>query len=494
MGRTVRSWAAALGLVVVVAGVPLFLYTLGGGLPTSMPSAHQVHNFLGQPITDTAIVRAVSFVCWAIWALFVIAVLSEVAAWVRQRPSPSESHRGFRVPGLQGAAGALFLTAVLLLPQRSAGSMSSSPRVPLVSPAATATLTDAQPTLFTTGPSTTTLRAADAAASPVISVGGNWIPYTVQRYDTPWGIAEAHLGNGLRWREIKTADGGTLATDDYRWVERDGRPDYEQQALTIYAGQRLWLPPDATGLPATAAVGATEATATRAPVPPPPSTPRPAPPAAAPTSTSSGADPPAAGGDPPAAAPAPLEPKMIAPPAPHDPERIGPATDALAGSSDHHDGIVVELSAAILAAGLVAGAALLTIGRLRKRQSRMARPGQRIRLPNHTLAKTELALRVTGREQLIEAVHRGTYVLADDLARSGANAPLVCGVLADENSVEMLLDRPHEPPSPWEVTGDGYRWRISSVDLPGGSGSGNEPLPLLVPLGRISATGRDEER
>ena len=163
----------------------------------------------------------------------------------------------------------------------------------------------------------------------------------------------------------------------------------------------------------------------------------------------------------------------------------------MAGSSGHHDGIVVELSAAILAAGVVSSAALLTIGRLRKRQSRLARPGQRIRLPDHTLAKTELALRVAGREQLIEAVQRGTYVLADDLARSGADAPLVCGVLADENSVEMLLDRPHQPPAPWEVTGDGYRWRISSLDLPGGGSSANEPLPLLVPMGRIAATGQE---
>ena len=146
-------------------GVPLLLYSLGGGLPTSLPSAHQVHSFLGQPITDTAIVRGVSFVCWAIWALFVIAVITEAAAWVRKRPSPSESHRGFRIPGLQGAAGALFLTAVLLLPHRSAGSITGSPRVPLASPAATATLTDAQPSLFTTGPSTSTLRAAVAATS-----------------------------------------------------------------------------------------------------------------------------------------------------------------------------------------------------------------------------------------------------------------------------------------------------------------------------------------
>jgi DNA-binding SARP family transcriptional activator len=484
MRRTARSWAAALGLLVVVVGVPLLLYSLGGGLPTSLPSAHQVHNFFGQPITDTAIVRGVSFVCWAVWVLFVVAVVTEAAAWVRQRPSPSESHRGFRVPGLQGAAGALFLTAVLLLPQRSAGSIPSGPRVPLVSPAATAPLTDSRATVFAARPPTTSRPTADTASSPVMSVGGNWIPYTVERYDTPWGIAEAHLGNGLRWREIKTAEGGTLATDDYRWVERDGRPDYEQQALIIYAGQRLWLPPDATGLPATAGAGVNEATSTRAPVTAPPSTSWPAPPPAAPTSVS-------AKSDPPAAAPAPHDPETVRPSVRHDPEQVGPATEAPAGSSGHHDGVVVDLSAAILAAGLVASAALITIGRLRKRQSRMARPGQRIRLPDQALAKTELALRVAGREHLIEAVHRGTQVLADDLARSGADAPHVCGVLADENSVEMLLDRPHQPPSRWEVTGDGYRWRISSLDLPSGSGGGNEPLPLLVPLGCIAASGQE---
>ena len=66
--------------MVVVAGVPLLLYSLGGGLPTSLPSGHQVHSFFAQPITDTAIVRGVSFVCWAIWALFAIAVITEAAA------------------------------------------------------------------------------------------------------------------------------------------------------------------------------------------------------------------------------------------------------------------------------------------------------------------------------------------------------------------------------------------------------------------------------
>ena len=176
-----------------------------------------------------------------------------------------------------------------------------------------------------------------------MSVGGNWIPYTVERYDTPWGIAETHLGNGLRWREIKTADGGTLATDDYRWVERDGRPDYEQQALTIYAGQRLWLPPDAPGLPATAA-----ATEPRPPLAPsvlatiirsavyaacrcrPPSGP--------------------AGSDPRRSRPPSTTQKGLRLPLSTTRNGLGRPPEALAGSSGHHDGIVVELSAAILAA------------------------------------------------------------------------------------------------------------------------------------------------
>ena len=139
--QRVHAMVAAAGLLVAVAGMPWVLYSLGGGLPVSLPDAHQVHRFVGQPITDTALLRAISLVCWAVWALFVAAVAAEAAAWLRASPGPSQTGRGFRIPGLQGAAGAVFLTAMLLFPQRPATAVASIPTpVPLASSAVTSSL------------------------------------------------------------------------------------------------------------------------------------------------------------------------------------------------------------------------------------------------------------------------------------------------------------------------------------------------------------------
>ena len=74
-----------------MVGVPCLLYGLGGGLPTSLPNGHQLHRFLAQPITDSDVLRGISLVCWALWALFAVAVVSEAVAYIRQRPSPSQA-------------------------------------------------------------------------------------------------------------------------------------------------------------------------------------------------------------------------------------------------------------------------------------------------------------------------------------------------------------------------------------------------------------------
>jgi uncharacterized protein YkwD len=51
--------------------------------------------------------------------------------------------------------------------------------------------------------------------------------YTVKAGDTLYGIAQQHLGDGKRWREIQKAD-GTLVTD--------------ADATTLQAGQELCIP------------------------------------------------------------------------------------------------------------------------------------------------------------------------------------------------------------------------------------------------------------
>ena len=189
---------AAAGLLVAVAGVPWLLYALGGGLPTNLPNAHQVHRFVGQPITDTALLRAVSLVCWAVWALFVAAFAAEAAASATRTSTPSQTGRGFRIPGLQGAAGAAFLTAMLLFPQRSSTSVAAIPTpVPLASPAVTSSLSITGIDLVArAGGRSPANRPRPRPRRPLDTGPGDRhrIGYTVKRYDTLWGIAEAHLG------------------------------------------------------------------------------------------------------------------------------------------------------------------------------------------------------------------------------------------------------------------------------------------------------------
>ena len=73
--------------------------------------------------------------------------------------------------------------------------------------------------------------------------------YSVKRGDTLWGLAERHLGDGHRYREILDLN--------------LGHPQPDGRALTdahwLYPGWQLHLPGDATELPAASAVlGAAE--------------------------------------------------------------------------------------------------------------------------------------------------------------------------------------------------------------------------------------------
>ena len=82
-------------------------------------------------------------------------------------------------------------------------------------------------------------------AAPAAPAG--FLRYAVVRYDSPWAIAAAHLGNGLRWKEILDESGATLV-DGRGIVNTPEGPAVEDTARTIYPGQVLLLPPDATGL------------------------------------------------------------------------------------------------------------------------------------------------------------------------------------------------------------------------------------------------------
>lgn len=188
--ETSRALAALVGLAVLLGGVPALLVTIGPAAPRQPPRLDDVTQLLTRPLTESTVLAGLGWAGWVLWALLTIAVIAEVVAYVRCRPGPVRrpaGSRGFRVPGLQSVASSLVLTATLLIPPRQSAAIGRAP-VPIVATAAVP------------GPRPPEPPPAAAPVPPAESPG--YERYVVRRFDSPWRIAEHHLGDGRRWREI----------------------------------------------------------------------------------------------------------------------------------------------------------------------------------------------------------------------------------------------------------------------------------------------------
>jgi hypothetical protein len=259
-----RGLAALAGVAILVVGVPLALASwVGWPLPTEVPTLSQIGDALRDTyIPDEFLVKALAVVCWLVWIELVASLLVEGVAHVRGRKAGTVPGAG----GLQRGAARLIATVALLGSLLASKGLSGSDGFglrPLAPPTSQPLLTlaaDEPPDV----PDEHLGRAGAA-------VGARLAPpptYEVQRRDTLWDIAERHLGDPFRWREVFRLNQGK--------VQPDGRcltdPDL------IYAGWRLELPDDAGGL----------APATPAAPPEPPAPPVPAPDIARPSADEGG--------------------------------------------------------------------------------------------------------------------------------------------------------------------------------------------------------------
>ncbi|MGI8753561.1 MAG: hypothetical protein ACR2MN_14865 [Acidimicrobiales bacterium] len=503
-----RGLAAAAGLLATVVGIPVIVTALDGGPPTGIPSWAEVVRALDRPVTDHDVLRVVAVLAWAVWLLFCVAVAIEAVAVVRHRPGPAATRRGLRIPGLQGVAGSLVLAVVLALSNRPAPAAligagpGTPPPVTAVPPIASvqtgsspAPPGSGPPVPADTGSGLSVRRAAAVTPAPP-----PWVRYTVVRYDSPWAIAEHHLGNGLRWREIRDDHGASLIEGGDE-DDGPGAAAIDTTARIIYPGQVLLLPPDATGLPPDA-TGLPPA-----PFPPPAAPAVTSPPSAAPVTTpattvwtGSVATGPVATGSVATGSVAtgsvttgPVATGAVAAgagpvPAGADAARVqAAATPVPAGRSP-----TVPLSELLLGAGFLASAAFNVISVRRSRQAGHARANQRPPLPELALRRTELALRQGRNDSLVVATHRAIAALASDLVRAGQSPPVICGLLAAADTVEVVLAHPTVPPPPWRAAVGGRHWRMETADLPSGAPPGQpELLPGLVPIGRETVTGAE---
>ena len=242
--------AAAAALLAVVLGVPAVLAALiGWPLPRSLPSAQSLQNSLTNPLPALAVVKVLAVGAWLAWAHFTLCVLAEVRAAL--------TGRQLRVPlGRFSQEWAHRLVSTALLAGAVAVGTGLTPAHALTGPVSSMVITAVQMTAAppnraqpaaaplerTSG--SVALPAVDTHTASATADQQEQLVYVVQAphqgyVDNLWDIADRHLGEGTRWREIyqlnrdRPQAGGGKLTD----------PD------VVRVGWQLQMPADAVGLP-----------------------------------------------------------------------------------------------------------------------------------------------------------------------------------------------------------------------------------------------------
>lgn len=468
---TARALLALLALAGLLVGVPVALAMVGWPLPTSLPTIAGVREALsGATISDAVLVKALTVVCWLAWFQLAVSVLVEVRAWAQGRAATSIPLAGV----LQPMARRLVLSAMLVM-----GSARTA--VPTVLPLQTVVATSAvvAPPAETVAPEIDILAETPAATS---APAGEALPTcVVSPRDSLWSLAEAHLGDGYRWREIyelnravAQLDGGALSDPDL-----------------IRPGWMLAFPADAQGVHPVA----------------PPEAPAPAPPVLPPASdpaaeSTSPAEPPATtaeaiaatdtsrpgendGSATAPATPAEAEPQTAS--APATPAEAEPQTaPAPSDGAAEESGVPVPIG--IAGVGLLAAGVVATLDRLRRVQQRRRRPGTTIPLPDADTAQVERQLRVAAAAAPADHLDVALRALSACLASRTSRAHVAIeAVSTDDHSVEILFGSTVEAPSgPFEVTAAGRSWTIrADADAADLASRRPAPAPALVSIGRI---------
>jgi nucleoid-associated protein YgaU len=487
--RAARGIGALVALVVLVVGVPAFLaVAVGWPLPHGSFTLTDVIDAVTgtAAIPDALWFGALACVGWVMWVRVAIAVVGETRAAFAGRAAGDQ--------GLRRAVAPLVAAALLTVSTaRTARPAEAAAVRPLPAVAAIAVIAPVPPPAPAGSPATPT--------------------WTVARHDTLWDIAERTLGDPLRWHDIydlnegrPQPDGATLRDPSLvrpGWTLRlpadatiassraslatvvtvepgdtlsgiarrnlgdanrypqlyaasvgmtqpDG--DHLTDPNLIRPGWRIDVPAPTTKPPAThpAADGAP-------PIAPTPTSPAPSPatePAAAPVA---------------AAAPAPADTNGgVARPAAHrDP---GPPVGMLA-----------------TAGSAITAAAMLTAVRRRRRRQRALRPPDTT-LPAPVPESTphERQLRITSDDDALAWVDAIGRLLSRALAALD-DPPEVVLVRAGLLGVEVLLDRPAEPPPPFVLGDSPNTWQpapgLRLEDAVAGGTAQASAAPALVSIG-----------
>ena len=173
--------AATAVLMALAVGPPVLLAAaVGWPLPQKVPTWAEVTDALGgSTVSDAALIKALACACWLVWLLVVASIVEELVAVARGRAAR-------RLPGggpVQPFVRQLVMTATLVV--AAARSVASPVTLPAAVPAVAVVRETATP-----------------AASAVTPTVPSLPTCLVQPRDSLWKLAENHLGDGMRWREL----------------------------------------------------------------------------------------------------------------------------------------------------------------------------------------------------------------------------------------------------------------------------------------------------
>jgi DNA-binding SARP family transcriptional activator len=518
-GTVLRGLAALITLLVLVAGLPLLLYRLGGSpIPRHVLGWHQIGRTLLRRDNGAIFLGAVRDVSWIAWAAFTLAVLAEVQAALRGRNAPR-----LRLGGMQAMAGRLVALTMLTFSGPATALLGVPQAVPVaaavtfqpgatVSPAAVspaevggapvgladlsgsppdqawASLASSGPTLVSQDMALGPPGPAAAGPAPEVMSMGFYQMVTVRPGDCLWTIAQRYLGRGDLYHEIVKLNVG----HDMGGGQVFGDPS------VIWPGWMLQLP--ASGAAASASLHTAEPHQHGAH---PSREPRfrrshagaTAHASGAASARASGA---ASAGAQPADTPTPaVKPAGPAPAvttqAPQGSVGLSAAGPPAAASTT--PGQPTQIPAlAVFAAGMLAGGAVVTLAGLRHRQRQVRRPGRRIPLPvSAPVMEAEQRLRAQTILEPATALRAALSDLGTGLIASGQQIPDITGIRLLPSGMEVLLASPASdpPPPPFTVPGgrQGMAWRLS---LPGDAPAAPFPptgtgdlLPGLFTVGAV---------
>jgi len=154
VATVLRGMAALITLLVLVVGLPMLLYRLGGSpIPRHIQGWHQIRHTLLSRDNGAIFLGAVRDVSWIAWAAFTAAVLAEAQAALRGRNAPR-----LGLGGLQATAGRL--VAMTMLAFSGPAALLSVPQAVTVAAVAT------QPAAAAVAPLSPAAASPDAALAP----------------------------------------------------------------------------------------------------------------------------------------------------------------------------------------------------------------------------------------------------------------------------------------------------------------------------------------